>query len=65
MSSRIPEAAQELKLATAAVVRACIAHKQQELQRAREWAASAREELRAELWAAAVIQPVAAACQRR
>jgi hypothetical protein len=59
MSDRIDAAAWELRMATQAVVRACIARKDLDLQRARDWAEEARDELRAELWAAAVLQPVA------
>ena len=60
MSDRVRAAASELRVATQAVVRACIARKDQDLRRARAWAEQARDELRAELWAAAVMQPVAA-----
>jgi hypothetical protein len=59
MSDRIVAAAWELRVATQAVVRACIARRDQDLQRARDWAEAARDELRAEVWAAAVMQPVA------
>jgi hypothetical protein len=51
-------------MATAAVVRARIARQDDDLQRACDWLTSAREELCAELWAAAVLQPVAAATRR-
>jgi hypothetical protein len=59
MSDRIVAAAWELRVATEAVVRACIDRKNLDLQRARDWAEAARDELRAEVWAAAVMQPVA------
>jgi hypothetical protein len=57
MDERIRTAAGELEKATAAVMRACVAREDLELRRARAWAAAAREELRVELWMAALPRP--------
>ena len=57
MDDRIQTAAQELRQATEAVLKACIAHQDLDLRRAQAWAAIARAELRFELCAAAFVQP--------
>jgi hypothetical protein len=58
MDDRIRTAARELRRATEAILQACIARDDLNLRRARTWAASVREELRAELWAAALMRPM-------